>query len=298
MSGIVHKRQIMTTITKIILIVTLTFYGGTQVIAQPLCKKEGQTLRSFLTSVQPDRPIIMAHRMAPSAGFAENSITTLKHNIECFPCAIQEIDVRITKDGKAVLSHDDSIDRTTNGKGLIKDYTYEQLQKFNLRDIKGNILSDEHIPLLSEALKIMKEHCVAMLDMKPGTDYETMMKVVREYDMMNDVIVICYSLDDAKTIHKQHPSLMLAVGFNSIDGIKKVQQSGLPPSQLVALVPKDIKEDSYYDMITSMGVPISFSAQNNTDLRPDAKDIYKKICSKGISIICTDSISNVYDAFQ
>lgn len=297
MSDIVHKQRIMTTITKSILIAALTFCGGMHTLAQPLCRQSGQTLRSFFMSAQRGRPIIMAHRMAPSAGFAENSLTTLRHNIECFPCAIQEIDVRITKDGKAVLSHDDSIDRTTNGKGLIKDYTFKQLQKFNLRDINGENLPNEHIPLLSEALKLMKDRCVVMLDMKPGTDHNIIMNVVKEYNMMEDVIVICYSLDDAKIIHEQNPSLMLAVGFNSIDGIKKIQLSGLPPSQLVALVPKDIKDDSYYGIITNMGVPISFSAQNNTDIQPDAKDIYKQINSKGISIICTDSISNVHNAF-
>lgn len=236
--------------------------------------------------------------MAPGKGFAENSLVTLRYNMKHFPCSIQEIDVHITKDGKAVLSHDDSIDRTTTGKGLIKDMTLKELMQYRLKDIDGNILAKEHIPLLSSALSVIRNRGVAMLDMKPGTDYRIMMDIVKKYGMMNDVVVICYSLEDAGKLHDSYPSLMLAVGFNSFQDIEKIKASGLPAGQLVALVPKTIQTQYYYDEIRRMKVPISFSAQNKTDLLPNADEVYRKISDRGISILCTDSIARAFHAFR
>ena len=42
-----------------------------------------------------------------------------------------ELDVQMTKDGELVVIHDETIDRVSNGKGWVKDYTYEELKKFN-----------------------------------------------------------------------------------------------------------------------------------------------------------------------
>ena len=40
-----------------------------------------------------------------------------------------ELDVQMTKDGELVVIHDETIDRVSNGKGWVKDYTYEELEK-------------------------------------------------------------------------------------------------------------------------------------------------------------------------
>lgn len=266
--------------------------------AQPLTRQKGQSLRDYFMSACPGKPVIMAHRMSPAAGFAENSLVTLRYNMQHFPNAIQEIDVHITKDGKAVLSHDDTIDRATTGKGVIKNMTLEQLLQYNLKDIDGRVLGNEHIPLLADALKLIRGKGVAMLDMKPGTDYRIMMNIVKDYGMIGDVVVICYTLDDARTMHQQYPSLMLAVGFNSLEGIDKVEHSGLPFEKLVALVPKEVQSQTYYDKIRRLGVPISFSAQDKTDLLPDAPSAYREMSNRGISILCTDSIAKAFKAFE
>ncbi|WP_455585337.1 glycerophosphodiester phosphodiesterase family protein [Bacteroides sp.] len=236
--------------------------------------------------------------MSPSKGFAENSLITLKYNMKYYPCSIQEIDVRITSDGIAVLSHDNTLDRTTNGKGSINQFTYAELQKLNLKDIDGNVLPNDRIPLLEDALNIIKGKGIAMLDMKPGTDPEIMMNIIKKTHTFDDIIVICYSIEDAQTLNKKYPNLILALGFNSKEGIERNKHAKLPYKNLIALVPKTIQEQSYYDSIRAMGIPISFSAQNKTDLAPDASEIYKTIYKKGITILCTDSITKAYKAFN
>ena len=65
------------------------------------------------------RPIIIAHRGA-SAFAPENTISAFRMASELKADGI-ELDVKLSKDGKMVVIHDQSVDRTTNGHGLIKN---------------------------------------------------------------------------------------------------------------------------------------------------------------------------------
>lgn len=59
---------------------------------------------------------------------------------------IVEVDPRMTKDGVIVLMHDETIDRTTTGKGKVKDLTYEQLQSYRLKLADGTV-TNHTVPL-------------------------------------------------------------------------------------------------------------------------------------------------------
>lgn len=78
-----------------------------------------------------------------------------------------ETDVHLTKDNQLVLIHDEKIDRTSNGKGYVKDYTYQQLCQFNFNYHFKEM--DAKIPLLEELL----DYCVGkevILDIEIKTD--------------------------------------------------------------------------------------------------------------------------------
>ncbi|MBQ3075518.1 MAG: glycerophosphodiester phosphodiesterase, partial [Clostridia bacterium] len=62
-----------------------------------------------------------------------------------------ETDVRVTKDGKLVLIHDATVDRTTNGTGNVEDYTLEELQKLDA----GN---GTKIPTLIDLMELVKDY--------------------------------------------------------------------------------------------------------------------------------------------
>ncbi len=84
-------------------------------------------------------PNISVHRGGKALkNYPENCLETLQYVNDSIS-AIYEIDVAQTKDGQLVLMHDNSIDRTTNGTGLVKDLTYNELKNFNLVDDYENV---------------------------------------------------------------------------------------------------------------------------------------------------------------
>ncbi len=99
---------------------------------------------------------IYAHRGA-SAYAPENTLAAIKMALFEMPCQGIEIDVHFTKDQKLVVIHDDTIDRTTDGKGEVKNFTYEELLNFNAFGKFRDKYPTEKIPTLDEVLSLVKE---------------------------------------------------------------------------------------------------------------------------------------------
>ena len=76
-----------------------------------------------------------AHR-GFSGKYPENTMLAFEKAVEIGADGV-ELDVQLTKDGEVVIIHDETIDRTTDGKGYVVDYTYEELSKFLSLDHKS-----------------------------------------------------------------------------------------------------------------------------------------------------------------
>ena len=72
---------------------------------------------------------VYAHR-GYSGAYPENTMLAFRKAEEAGSDGI-ELDVQLTKDGQVVVIHDENVDRTTDGKGLVCDYTLAELQKLN-----------------------------------------------------------------------------------------------------------------------------------------------------------------------
>ncbi|PZE22822.1 glycerophosphodiester phosphodiesterase [Paenibacillus xerothermodurans] len=125
-----------------------------------------------------------------------------------------ELDVHLSKDGVPVVIHDDTIDRTTNGRGRVKDYTAAELQRFV---IAGN----ERIPTLEEALLLCKDRIRVNIELKqmgslyPGLE-EQVYQVIEQTAAVNDVIVS--SFDHDAVIRMRALSSELALGLITFGG--------------------------------------------------------------------------------
>ena len=96
---------------------------------------------------------VWAHRGA--SGYApENTLDAFRKAVEMGADGI-ELDVQMTKDGELVVIHDETINRVSNGKGWVKDYTYEELKKFNFNKTHLEYTKEE-IPTLEQVYRLIK----------------------------------------------------------------------------------------------------------------------------------------------
>src|ERR1700752_184488 len=103
--------------------------------------------------------IIFGHRGAPGLPrVGENTPTSFRKAMRLGATGL-EFDVRRCADGRIVVIHDETIDRTTNGKGRVADLPYDQLRRF---DAGGG----ESIPLLTEVLDEFGRQCLLNIELK------------------------------------------------------------------------------------------------------------------------------------
>lgn len=98
--------------------------------------------------------INFAHRGA-SMYYPENTMVAFEKAME-MGCTGIETDVQMTKDGVLVLIHDEYLDRTTNGIGLVKNYTYNELRKLDAGSFKDRAFSKCKIPSIEELIECTK----------------------------------------------------------------------------------------------------------------------------------------------
>lgn len=263
------------------------------------CFESGMSFAAYFSGqVRTGLPVIVAHRMAPREGFGENALATLSYNLRHYPCTIQEIDIRMTRDKKLVLLHDDSLGRTTTGKGLLAAHTLAEVQRYLLKDARGHILEGQHIPVFRDVLAMITPQTLLMLDMKPGVASEKMMAELIKSGRERQVIVICYTLKKAQELHRKYPYLMLALGCNSEAQIAQIKKSGIAFNRLLALAPAQIQNAAFYRTIEELGIPVSFSAQGYVDTLPDALLRYPRLLEQNFGIICSDSLDKLQKAFS
>ncbi|MBD2699444.1 glycerophosphodiester phosphodiesterase family protein [Spirosoma sp. BT702] len=251
---------------------------------------------------KPDRkhPLILAHRGGPGQGDTENSITTFDKTAIALPDAIIEMDVRMTQDSTLVLLHDATLNRESDAKGNVAEWTFNNLKKIRLKTLAGE-LTNERIPTFADVLNWNQNRYVLALDVKPGTDLLRTMKEVQKYGAEHSVFVICYSPADAQRMRKLYPNLWLALGVSGMSDVEK-WEINLPVSgRLIALTPQKLQESAFYERLHKLGILCSVGTYGagQLDEMPikDAASGYRNTFRQGGDILTTDRPKEVADLF-
>jgi len=99
------------------------------------------------------RPEIIGHRGYP-ARFPENTLPALEGALAA-GCRSLEWDLHVTADGVPVLFHDETLDRTTDGSGPLRERTLEELQELDAGSWFHTRFRGTRIPTLKEALGVL-----------------------------------------------------------------------------------------------------------------------------------------------
>ena len=146
---------------------------------------------------------VIAHRGGRSTT-PENTLAAFRNAINLGADYV-EIDVRTTKDGHLVIMHDRTVDRTTNGKGNVKDLTLAEIRSLDAGFKFSPSFSGEKIPTFEETLQLCKGKINIYLDDKDAR-VEQMLAALRKYRMMRQV-VIYNGTDGLLEWKKQAPSI-------------------------------------------------------------------------------------------
>lgn len=143
---------------------------------------------SQATSAEPGnrRIPVAAHRGAHEDA-PENSLASIRTAIE-LGCDYVELDVRKTKDGKLVLMHDSSVDRTTNGKGKVDQLTFDEIRSLKFDGKVAEKHPDEIVPTFDEALEVCHGKIGLYLDHKAG-EVPELLEALKRHDMISKTIV-------------------------------------------------------------------------------------------------------------
>ncbi len=119
-------------------------------------------------------PKVIGHRGA-KAYAPENTIESIK-TAASLGVKWVELDVKLTRDGVPIIFHDEELDRTTNGTGLVAQTNYADLRDLDAGSWFGDSFERVRIPTLEEAVDILLQHDLGLnLEIKPcpGREKET-----------------------------------------------------------------------------------------------------------------------------
>jgi len=153
--------------------------------------------------------IIFGHRGAPGyPRTAENTIGSFTKALRAGATGL-EFDVRRCADGQLVVIHDDTIDRTTNGRGRVAKLTYEQLRQFDAG-------FGEPIPLLSNVLQQFGGKSLLNIELKSSEIAQDVKKLVLMGGLQNSVIVSSFDWDELRTLVPDVPIALLAAKLRNL----------------------------------------------------------------------------------
>ena len=224
--------------------------------------------------------IISAHRGGMQEGYPENCIASCEKTLSMMPTFF-EIDFSFTKDSVMVLMHDLTIDRTTTGKGLVADYTYDELRRLNLVDRDGKV-TPYRIPRLKDVLEWGKDKVVFNFDNKyintkgvsdevrrASLDYYIrQLRPGGEWSMYHNIMLSVRSIEEALYYWNQGiRNVMFCVEISSMEHFRAYEASPIPWKYIMAYIRLAVNPElqQVYDLLHAEGVMTMTSITGSSD---------------------------------
>lgn len=159
-------------------------------------------------------PYVIGHRGA--AGYApENTMVSFERGVALRSDAI-ELDIHPTSDGELVVIHDPTIERTTNGHGLVSAHSLAQLKELDAGSWFDPSFRDCRIPTLVEVLEWARGRTKVVIEIKQGpifypTIEEMLLAAIDQFRMRNDVLVISFDHHSVRKLKQLAPEIAAGI---------------------------------------------------------------------------------------
>ncbi|MBE9224504.1 hypothetical protein IQ264_03330 [Phormidium sp. LEGE 05292] len=117
-----------------------------------------------------------------------------------------ETDIRATSDGKLILIHDKSLDRTTNGTGLVQITPWSVINKLDAGAWFGEKFSSAKVPLLRDSLERYGNRTHLVLEVKQVGIELLVLEMVKEFNLLDSVTFTSFNFPTVQNIKAQFPA--------------------------------------------------------------------------------------------
>ena len=141
-------------------------------------------------------------------------------------CDLIECDVHLSSDGRLVVIHDHTLERTTNGSGLVGERTAAELRRLDA----GH---GERIPLLQEVIELAIGKVGLVIEIKqmpihyPGLE-DKLVAMLRQLGAVEDCAVVSFHHPSIRVLRSMEPRLQLGIleGARPIEPARMLKESG------------------------------------------------------------------------
>ena len=174
-------------------------------------------------------PLVLAHRGANKRA-PQNTIPAFKKAVEFNSDGI-ETDVHLSKDGQIVICHNYTIDETSSGKGLISDYTCEELKKFDFGSYFSPEFKGVSLPTINELLDVVKNMTLINIEIKAPQQKNDLVKrtieTVHNYGLSDSVIISCFNPECIRESKEIDPNIKTGLLYEDDDLGKEIMAFGV-----------------------------------------------------------------------
>ena len=142
--------------------------------------------------------LIIAHRGA-SAYEPENTLRSVKKALE-LGADMVEVDVRASREGHIVVVHDAVVDRTTDGKGYVKDMTLKELKRLNAG-------LGEHVPTLQEVVRLIRGKAQLVVEIKVAGIEKRVLQILKENELDRHAFITSFYHPILKRVKELEPNI-------------------------------------------------------------------------------------------
>lgn len=244
--------------------------------------------------------LVSAHRGGPYPGYPENAIETMEALLDAAP-AVMEIDVATSADGVLYLMHDDTLERTTTGEGATNASPWYQIARLHLEDDDGEETAFAP-PRFDEVLRWAAGRTILEVDFKQSTHYEGVASEIRRQHAEGRVILIAYSLAQAKKLHRLLPEAMISLNINSQSELNEAVAAGVPADRLLGFTGVEAPRPHLFSALGDRDVEVIFGTLGGRDsidseiARTGDNGRYAELANDGVDLIATDRPKAAYAA--
>jgi glycerophosphoryl diester phosphodiesterase len=151
----------------------------------------------------------IAHRGA-SGDFPENTLMAFTAAIEA-GAQMCELDVQLCADGTAVVIHDETVDRTTGGRGAVATMTLDEIRRLDAGARFGPAFAGARVPTLDQVLELVKGRCALNVELKSAGVETEVCRLLRAHGAIADTIISSFDWESLGAARALEPAVGLGV---------------------------------------------------------------------------------------